>query len=96
MAANKYAFIATGSSVQVSTQPGTLVSVIAGAMGSDPVTLYDTNNGTTTGTEIATLQYPGSSASENPVAIPFDVALTSGLYVVVPSATGPGVTVTYS
>lgn len=96
MAANKYAFVAAGSSVQVSTQPGTLVSVIAGGMGSNPVTLYDTNDGTTTGTEIATLQYPGSSAYSDPAAVPFDVALTSGLYVVAPTASGPGVTVTYS
>lgn len=76
--ATHYAHIPASSSVQVSTEAGVLSGIFSGG-GTPPIDIYDTNNGTTSGTKI--LRVPASG--ENPFALDFpEVEFLEGLYVV--------------
>lgn len=91
MPASQYAFVASGSSMQITTARGVLDRVIGG---SGSITLYDTNNGTTTGTEIGTVTLPGGGGAAEPNSVAYDVVFENGLYAV--AGSGTGITVAYS
>lgn len=89
MAPDQYAFVpGSSSAAQIAEGPGVLVSVIGGELAACVVTLYDSDGAATD--QIAKLEFSAGA----PIAIPFGVKFSTGLYAVTTSSSG-GCTVTY-